>query len=79
MFYDLKRTMAVMYLHERWQHMLKISDIHKFKLMFIFVKFEVFTAVTMKSAAYWDVTSCGSYKNQHSGGMYRPYYQGEKN
>jgi hypothetical protein len=27
------------------------------------VKFEVFTAVTMKNAVFLDVTSCGSYKS----------------
>jgi hypothetical protein len=27
------------------------------------VKFEVFRAVTMKNAIFWDVTPCGSYKN----------------
>jgi hypothetical protein len=27
------------------------------------VRFEVFTAVTMKNAVFWDVTPCGSYKN----------------
>jgi hypothetical protein len=28
-----------------------------------FVRFEVFTAVTMKNAVFWDVTLCGSYKS----------------
>jgi hypothetical protein len=27
------------------------------------VRFEVFTAVTMKNAIFWDVTPCGSCKN----------------
>jgi hypothetical protein len=27
------------------------------------VRFEVFTAVTMKNGVFWDVTPCGSYKN----------------
>jgi hypothetical protein len=26
-------------------------------------RFEIFTAVTMKNAVFWDVTPCGSYKN----------------
>jgi hypothetical protein len=26
------------------------------------VRFEVFTAVTMKNGVFWDVTPCGSYK-----------------
>jgi hypothetical protein len=28
-----------------------------------YVRFEVFTAVTMKNSVFWDVTSCGSGKN----------------
>jgi hypothetical protein len=33
-----------------------------------FVKFEVFTAVTMKNGVFGDVTPCGSCKNQRFGG-----------
>jgi hypothetical protein len=43
-----------------------------------FVKFEVFTAVTIKNAIFWNVTSCGSCKNQHFGGMYRLHHLGDK-
>jgi hypothetical protein len=32
------------------------------------VKFEVFTAVTMKNGVFWDVTPCGSRKNRRFGG-----------
>jgi hypothetical protein len=32
------------------------------------VRFEVFTAVTMKNGVFWDVTSCGSCKNRCFGG-----------
>jgi hypothetical protein len=32
------------------------------------VRFEVFTAVTMKNGVFWDVTPCGSCKNGHLGG-----------
>jgi hypothetical protein len=32
------------------------------------VKFEVFTAVTMKNGVFWDVTPCGSCKNRRFGG-----------
>jgi hypothetical protein len=28
--------------------------------------FEVFTAVTMQNAVFWDVPLCGSYKNRYS-------------
>jgi hypothetical protein len=30
------------------------------------IGFEVFTAVTMKNAVFWDVSPCGSYKNLRS-------------
>jgi hypothetical protein len=32
------------------------------------VRFEVFTAVTMKIAVFWDVTPCGSCKKRRFGG-----------
>jgi hypothetical protein len=31
------------------------------------VRFEVFTAVTMKSGVFWDVMPCGSCKNRFGG------------
>jgi hypothetical protein len=31
---------------------------------FVFIRFEVFMAVTMKNAVLWDVTPCGSCKNR---------------
>jgi hypothetical protein len=31
------------------------------------VRFEVFTAVTMKKGVFWDVTPCGSCKNLKKG------------
>jgi hypothetical protein len=40
------------------------------------VRFEVFTAVTMKNAVFWDVTSCGFCKNRRFGGAYRLHHQG---
>jgi hypothetical protein len=32
------------------------------------VRFEVFTAATMKNGVFWDVTPCGSCKNRRLGG-----------
>jgi hypothetical protein len=32
------------------------------------LRFEAFTAVTMKNAIFWDVTPCGSCKNRRFGG-----------
>jgi hypothetical protein len=44
-----------------------------------FVRFEVFTAVTMKNGVFWVVTPCGSCKNRRFGGTWRRLHQGEKN
>jgi recombination DNA repair RAD52 pathway protein len=42
------------------------------------VRFEVYTAVTMKNGVFWDVTSCGSCKNRRVGGTQRLHHQGDK-
>jgi hypothetical protein len=44
-----------------------------------FVRFEVFTAVTMKSGVFWDVTPCGPCKNRRFGATWRLFHQGDKN
>jgi hypothetical protein len=33
-----------------------------------YLRFEVFTVVTMKNGAFWDVAPCGSCKNRRFGG-----------
>jgi hypothetical protein len=38
------------------------------KLRKAYVRFEVFTAVTMKNGVFWDDTPCGSCKNRRFGG-----------
>jgi hypothetical protein len=43
------------------------------------VRFEVFTAVTMKNGVFWDVTPCGFYKNRRFGGTWRLLHQVDKN
>jgi hypothetical protein len=43
------------------------------------VRFEVFTAVTMKNGVFWDVTPYGSCKNRRFGVTYRLIHQGDKN
>jgi hypothetical protein len=43
------------------------------------VRFVVFMAMTMKDGVFWDVTPCGSCKNQRFGGTYRLHHQGDKN
>jgi hypothetical protein len=35
---------------------------------YYYLRFEVFTAVTMKNGVFWDVTPCGSCENRHFGG-----------
>jgi hypothetical protein len=37
-----------------------------------YVRFEVFAAVTMNNTVFWDVTPCGSYRNQSFGGIASP-------
>jgi hypothetical protein len=45
---------------------------------FLNVRFEVFTAVTMKNAVFWDVAPFRSYMNRRFGGTYRLHLQGRK-
>jgi hypothetical protein len=44
-----------------------------------FVRFEVFTAVTMKNAVFWDVAPCKYFVNRRFGGTYRLHLQGIRN
>jgi hypothetical protein len=44
-----------------------------------YVRFEVFTAVTMKNCVFWDVTLCSSCKNRRFGGTQSLLHQGDKN
>jgi hypothetical protein len=39
------------------------------------IRFEVFTAVTMKNGVFWVVTPCGSCKNRRFGGTWRLLHQ----
>jgi hypothetical protein len=36
--------------------------------LLMYVRFEVFAALTMKNGVFWDVTPCGSCKNRRYGG-----------
>jgi hypothetical protein len=42
------------------------------------VRFEVFTAVTMKNVVFWDLALCRSCVNLRFGGTYRLHFQGRK-
>jgi hypothetical protein len=44
-----------------------------------FVRFEVFTPVTMKNDGLWEVTHCGSCKNRCVEGTYHLHHHDEKN
>jgi hypothetical protein len=44
----------------------------------ILVRFEVFTAVTMKNAVFWDVERCRCSINRRSGGTFHLHLQGRK-
>jgi hypothetical protein len=44
----------------------------------VVVRFEVFTAVTMKNVVFWDVALCRSCVNRRFGGKYRLHLQGRK-
>jgi hypothetical protein len=41
------------------------------------VRFEVFTAMTMKNGVFWDVTPWDSCKNRRFGGTSRLHHQGD--
>jgi hypothetical protein len=43
----------------------------------IFVRFEVFTAVTLKYAVFWDVAPCRSCVTLRFGGTFRLHLQGK--
>jgi hypothetical protein len=43
------------------------------------VRFEVFTAMAMKNAVFWDVGSCRYFVNRRFGGTYRLHLQGRRN
>jgi hypothetical protein len=45
----------------------------------IFVRIEVFTAVTVKNAVVWKVTPLGIYKNWRFGGTHHLHFQGGNN
>jgi hypothetical protein len=43
-----------------------------------YVRVEVFTAVIMKNAVFWDVAPCSSWVNRRFGRTYRLHLQGRK-
>jgi hypothetical protein len=49
-----------------------------FQTQLFTVRFEVFTAVTMKRAVFWDVAPCRNGVNRRFGGTYRLHLQGRR-
>jgi hypothetical protein len=47
--------------------------------LLLFVRFEVFTAVIMKNAVFWDVAPCRYFVNRRFGGTYHLHLQGIRN
>jgi hypothetical protein len=43
----------------------------------LLVRFELFTAVTIKNTVFWDVRPCGSCKNRRFGGAQCLHHQGD--
>jgi hypothetical protein len=48
------------------------------KYIWPYVRFEDFTAVTMKNGVFWVVTPYGSCKNLRFGGTWRLLHQGDQ-
>jgi hypothetical protein len=48
------------------------------KIVVDLVRFEVFTAMTMKNGVFWDVTPYGSCSNRRFRGTWRLPFQGDK-
>jgi hypothetical protein len=57
----------------------KVGDTFFLELLVKFLRFEVFTAVTMKNAVFWDVAPSRSCVNRRYGGTYCFHLQGGKN
>jgi hypothetical protein len=49
--------------HAAKKYYVSIVSMSSFPTEETYVRFEVFTAVTMKNAIFWDVMPCGSCKN----------------
>jgi hypothetical protein len=54
-----------------------VDVLKNFKIAIV-VRFEAFTAVTMKNIVFWDVALCRSCVNRRFGGTYRLHLRGRK-
>jgi hypothetical protein len=65
-FFSSAPNLATVQVPVQWVPGLRQPDLDAttaYHIYFIDVRFEVFTAVTMKNGVFWDVTPCGSCKN----------------
>jgi hypothetical protein len=76
--YVLQISRFIIFLHIRYYfgHIILFSI--ELMNMCIYVRFEIFTAVTMKNSFFWDVAPCRSCLNRRFGGTYRHHLQGRK-
>jgi hypothetical protein len=56
-----------------------LHDVGHWSMKLKYVKFEVFTSMTMKNAISWDLKPRGSFKNRLFGGTYLLHHHGNKN
>jgi hypothetical protein len=56
------------FLKTPFNYLENLSGICEEELYKCYVRFEVFTAVTIKNGVFWDITLCGSCKNRRFGG-----------
>jgi hypothetical protein len=66
-------TLLICYKHGLWSVQVRL-----YRNFTRLVRFEVFTAVTMKNAVFWDVAPCISCVNQCFRGTYRLHLHGRK-
>jgi hypothetical protein len=62
-----------------WSSLLSIFQTIHYPKEENYVRFEVFKAMAINNAVFWDVSLCGSCKNRRFGGTYRLHHQGDRN
>jgi hypothetical protein len=72
-----------LYIHEsrlipEWRNLFPL-ELVRCRICCCLVRFDVFTAVTMKNGVFWDVTPCGFCKSRRFRVTYRLHHQGDKN
>jgi hypothetical protein len=76
---DYKLTVTRIFYEVNTWFRINLLKLNVNKTHILHVRFEVFTAVTMKNAVFWDVAPCRSCRlNRRFGGTYRLHLQGRK-